>query len=139
MEVKDIIRLMSEKGMRVTEQRKTMAKLFVEHEGYLAPKEVYDHMSKSYPGMSFDTVYRNLRILNDIDVVEQFIFEDGVKFRLRCHTDEHHHHFICLECQHTYPFDYCPMDHLDQVPDGFKPVKHKFDIYGYCKQCNQEK
>ncbi|MFD2672736.1 Fur family transcriptional regulator [Marinicrinis sediminis] len=135
MEVQEIIQAMSNKGMRITEQRKTLARLFVDHEGYLTPKEVYEAMVQTYAGMSFDTVYRNLRVLQEMDIVEQFMFEDGIKFRLRCHTDEHHHHFICLECERTIPFHYCPMDHVQQYPEGFKPVKHKFDIYGYCETC----
>ncbi|CAM3642978.1 Fur family transcriptional regulator [Marinicrinis lubricantis] len=135
MKVEEILTAMSNKGLRITEQRKTLAKLFVEHSGYLAPKEVYEHMSKMYPGMSFDTVYRNLRVLHEMDIIEQFMFEEGVKFKLHCHAHDHHHHFICLECENTVPFEFCPMDYVKTVPDGFTPVKHKFDIYGYCDSC----
>ncbi|WP_372629744.1 hypothetical protein [Cohnella sp.] len=42
-------------------------------------------MQRVYPGLSFDTAYRNLRLLLlDMDVVEQIVFEDGVKFKRYC-------------------------------------------------------
>lgn len=50
--MEDIIRRMSSQGLRITDQRKTLAKLFSETQGYLAPKEVYEYMGKSYTGLS---------------------------------------------------------------------------------------
>lgn len=130
----EIVRQMSEKGLRITEQRRTLAKLFDEASGYLTPKDVYEHMQRVYPGLSFDTVYRNLRMLLDMEVVEQVLFEDGVKFKLRCEEEHHHHHMICLQCQKTIPIRFCPMTGTD-VPGDFQVVRHKFEVFGYCGDC----
>lgn len=134
-----IIKKMSDQGMRITEQRKTLVKLFTaEQEGYLAPKDVYELMDQRYPGLSFDTVYRNLRIMQEMGVLEQFLLEDGVKFRLNCAEDHHHHHLICLECEKTYSIEFCPMNTVPHLPEQFKVIKHKFELYGYCKACQEE-
>lgn len=138
MNVDDITAMMSREGFRVTDQRRTLAKIFVEHDGYLSPKEVYDQMGRVYSGLSFDTVYRNLRILHEMNVLEQFVFEDGVKFRVRCGEKHHHHHLICIECEKTVPIVYCPMDHMIEEMHDFEIVKHKFEIFGYCKDCRQD-
>lgn len=130
----DIMQQMSRKGLRVTEQRRTMVKLFEEASGYLTPKEVYEHMQRVYPGLSFDTVYRNLRLLLDMDVVEQILFEDSVKFKLSCEEQHHHHHMICLQCEKTLPIHFCPMSGTD-VPGDFQVIKHKFEVFGYCGDC----
>ncbi|BBI33048.1 Fur family transcriptional regulator [Cohnella abietis] len=130
----DIMQRMSRKGLRITEQRRTMVKLFDSASGFLTPKEVYEHMQRVYPGLSFDTVYRNLRLLLDMDVVEQVMFEDGVKFKLSCEELHHHHHMICLQCEKTLPIHFCPMSETD-VPGDFKVVKHKFEVFGYCGDC----
>ncbi|WP_139994453.1 Fur family transcriptional regulator [Paenibacillus paridis] len=135
--MEDIIRRMSSQGLRITDQRKTLAKLFSETQGYLAPKEVYEYMGRSYTGLSFDTVYRNLRVMEELGVLEQVIFEDGGKFKLHCRENDHHHHMICLQCGMTYPITFCPMEQT-AVPDDFKVVKHKFEVFGYCKQCVQD-
>jgi Fur family zinc uptake transcriptional regulator len=133
-ETERIVRQMSDKGLRITEQRRTLVQLFDEASGYLTPKDVYDHMQRSYPGLSFDTVYRNLRVMVDLGVVEQFMFEEGVKFKLSCEEPHHHHHMICLQCEKTLPIRSCPMPDTD-LPGGFQVVKHKFEVYGYCSEC----
>ncbi|WP_336771749.1 Fur family transcriptional regulator [Paenibacillus sp. MMO-58] len=135
--IDEIIQRMTGQGLRITDQRKSLAKLFAESPGYLAPKEVYEYMGKSYSGLSFDTVYRNLRVMEELGVIEQVIFEDGVKFKLHCRENDHHHHMICLQCGHTYPITFCPMEQT-VVPDDFRVVKHKFEVFGYCKDCIQE-
>ncbi len=133
-ETEQIIRQMSVKGLRITEQRRTLAQLFADATGYLTPKYVYEHMQRVYPGLSFDTVYRNLRVMQDLGLIEQFVFEEGVKFKLSCEEPDHHHHMICLQCEKTLPIRSCPMPETD-LPGGFQVVKHKFEVYGYCSDC----
>ncbi|WP_438448774.1 Fur family transcriptional regulator [Gorillibacterium sp. sgz5001074] len=135
MKAEQIIEAMSKQGMRITDQRRSLAALFAKADGYLTPKDVYDHMGKIYSGLSFDTVYRNLRVMHEMGVLEQFVFEDGIKFRVHCQEKEHHHHIICMQCLKTYPLVYCPMEQAGELPDGFEAVKHKFEVYGYCKDC----
>lgn len=57
---------LTQNGLRVTEQRRTLVRIFSDYEGYLSPRDVYNKMAKHYPGVSFDTVYRNLRFLSDM-------------------------------------------------------------------------
>ena len=128
-----IVRRMSGSGLRITEQRRTLARLFSGASGYLTPKDVYEHMQEVYPGLSFDTVYRNLRVMLELGIVEQFVLEEGVKFKLSC-EEPHHHHMICLQCEKTLPIRSCPMPDT-QVPGGFKVVTHKFEVFGYCPEC----
>ncbi|MCC3379745.1 Fur family transcriptional regulator [Paenibacillus farraposensis] len=133
----EIIATMSAQGLRITDQRKTLATLFSENEGYLSPKDVYEYMGKKYRGLSFDTVYRNLRVMQELGVLEQVSFEDGMKFKVSCNEHHHHHHMICLSCQKTLPISFCPMQMTDTT-DQFQIVEHKFEIFGYCKDCQQK-
>ncbi|WP_281887398.1 Fur family transcriptional regulator [Paenibacillus sp. YYML68] len=135
--IEAIVAAMSMKGWRITDQRKTLAALFAKTHGYLSPKDVYEYMKSSYPGVSFDTVYRNIRLLSEMGVLEQIYLKDGLKFRARCHS-HHHHHLICMSCEKTVPFEFCPMKHMPNLPDNFQVVNHRFDILGYCNQCSAE-
>jgi Fur family zinc uptake transcriptional regulator len=132
--VQQIIHEMAKKGWRITEQRKHLATLFAQAEGYLSPKDVYEFMRQKYPGVSFDTVYRNLRLLSEMGVLEQFYFNDGLKFRARC-LAHHHHHLICISCEKTMTFEFCPMEQMSGLPDDFSVLHHRFEIYGYCSEC----
>lgn len=134
-DIERMIQAISAKGLRITEQRRTLVRLFAESSGLLAPKEVYSKLEAKHPGLSYDTVYRNLRTLQDLGVLEQFHFEDGVKFRIGCYgTKRHHHHLICLECNKVIPLSFCPMDQLE-FPETFQIVRHRFEVYGYCLHC----
>lgn len=135
--IEEIVGVMSSQGLRVTDQRRTLAGLFADTPGYLSPKDVYDYMGRTYSGLSFDTVYRNLRVMEELGVLEQVVFEDGVKFKLHCREAHHHHHMICLQCGRTHPITFCPMEQT-KVPGDFTVVKHKFEVFGYCNSCSQE-
>jgi Fur family zinc uptake transcriptional regulator len=132
--VEQIIGAMSAKGWRITEQRRTLATLFAGAGGYLAPKDVYEAMKESYPGVSFDTVYRNLRLLSEMGVLEQVYLNEGPKFRASCHS-HHHHHLICVQCEKTVPLDYCPLPDPAALPGGYEILHHRFEVFGYCPDC----
>ncbi|MFS1512135.1 Fur family transcriptional regulator [Chengkuizengella sp. SCS-71B] len=133
--IDQVLKMLSEQGFRITEQRKSLIELFVENGSYLTAKDVYKYMSNQYSGLSFDTVYRNLRLMKEVGVIEQFVFEDGIKFKIRCAEESHHHHLICLECEKTYSIHYCPVQYVPELPDQFQIVNHKFELYGFCKDC----
>ncbi|PZD96168.1 transcriptional repressor [Paenibacillus sambharensis] len=133
----EMIAIMSRSGMRITDQRRTLARIFSDTDAFLSPKDVYDLMRDKYPGVSFDTVYRNLRMLSEMGALEQFYFmEGGLKFKGSC-ISHHHHHLICLNCEKTLSFEYCPMDQQLKLPGSFKIVSHRFEVYGICDECQQ--
>lgn len=133
-----MLEVMNRNGLRITEQRRTLVKIFIDSKRCLSPKDVYEQMSKLYPSVSFGMVYRNLRILSDLGLLEQFYFMDGgLKFKRSC-SPRHHHHLICLQCEKTVPLDFCPMDHPIDLPQNFKIIYHRFEIYGLCGQCQQQ-
>ncbi|MDF2721042.1 MAG: Fur family transcriptional regulator [Paenibacillus sp.] len=136
--VEQMIAIMARNGWRITEQRRMMAEIFAKNGGYLSPKDVYDQMTVVFPSASFDTVYRNLRLLSEMGALEQFYFMDGgLKFRTSC-TSHHHHHLICVNCEKTLTFDYCPMEQKLNLPGRFRIVNHRFEVYGICEQCQDE-
>jgi Fur family zinc uptake transcriptional regulator len=133
--VEQMLKAMSQKGCRITEQRRSLAALFAQNNTYLSPKEVYQHMRLQYPGISFDTVYRNLRLLSEWDVLEQVYLSEGPKFKASCLT-HHHHHLICMQCEKTIAIDYCPMSWVAQGSQDFYATSHRFEVFGYCRDCH---
>lgn len=134
----EMLAMMARNGWRITDQRRSLAQIFASTDSYLSPKDVYDQLTAKYPSVSFDTVYRNLRMLSEMGVLEQFYFmEGGLKFKSSC-LDHHHHHLICLNCEKTLTFDYCPMEESLHLPGRYKIVNHRFEIYGICEECQRE-
>ncbi|GIP33185.1 Fur family transcriptional regulator [Paenibacillus sp. J2TS4] len=136
--VQSMLDAMSKKGWRITDQRRRLAELFTITDGYLSPKDVYEYMSQKYPSVSFDTIYRNLRLLSEMGILEQFYFLDsGLKFKANC-SNHHHHHLICVNCEKTVTFDYCPMWNISGLPEQFDILNHRFEIYGICSDCKTD-
>lgn len=130
-----LIQAMESKGLRITSQRRWIAELFSVSTGFVLPRQVHAYIAERLPGVSYDTVYRNLRLLTEINLIEQFDFPEGVRFKLRCGPDRHHHHLICIKCLQTFPIDFCPLDNTIDLPESFQVLSHKFEIHGLCGAC----
>lgn len=126
---------MEAKGIRMTIQRRLIAKIFSFSTGFVLPRDVHDYISNYIPGVSQDTVYRNLRLLDEHGLIERFDFTGGVRFKLKCGPDHHHHHLICVVCDRTYPLDFCPVESGVKLPDDFQVLRHTFEIHGICEDC----
>lgn len=121
-------------GYQLTKQRKDILHFFERSDGYRTAKDLTQFMEKNYEKVSFDTIYRNLHLFNELDILEKTVLQGEKHFRMSC-TDEHHHHFICQQCGKTKKINYCPMDQVTNMLENYSVEDHKFEIYGYCPAC----
>jgi Fur family zinc uptake transcriptional regulator len=135
MNVEEALSILKQKGYKFTGKREEMVRIFAKERRYLTAKEMLEYMQGDYPSLSFDTIYRNLNLFEELDILETTQLNGERIFRLSCETDHHHHHLICTECGKTHKIDICPMDAILGEPKGFKITGHKFEIYGSCEEC----
>lgn len=136
MNVNDAIQLLKEKGYKYTGKRVDMLDFLADHDKYMTAKEILEGLKDTYPTISFDTIYRNLNLFEELGIIETTELYGEKHFRFSCTHEDHHHHFICLECGKTRHIDLCPMDHVRDELQGFSISGHKFEVYGYCNECN---
>ncbi|WZY01006.1 Fur family transcriptional regulator [Bacillus sp. FSL W7-1360] len=136
MNVAHALRLLKEKGYKYTGKREDMLHIFAREARYLSAKELLEMMNHKYPGVSVDTIYRNLSLFAQLGILETTELEGEKRFRYRCDTSTHHHHVICLSCGKTESFQHCPMDEFTrQHFPQFDVTGHKFEVYGRCESC----
>ncbi|MGJ9381730.1 transcriptional repressor [Salipaludibacillus neizhouensis] len=139
MNVVEAKELLKTEGYKHTDKRTDILQLFSDESRYLAAKDVLEALQNKYNGLSFDTIYRNLSLFTELGILETTDLDGEKKFRFSCSTDYHHHHLICLDCGKTKHIHQCPMDTSIISDEGFQIIDHKFEVYGYCEQCGEQK
>ncbi|WP_345243839.1 Fur family transcriptional regulator [Pontibacillus salipaludis] len=125
---------LKEKGHKYTDKREDLLRFFYEQNGYRTARDVKIMMEDKYPGISFDTIYRNLHLFVDLGLLEVTELEGEKHFRMKCES-KHHHHFICLDCGKTKEIHTCPMQQVSGELQDYSVENHKFEIYGKCPAC----
>src|ERR1700740_1643477 len=88
-----IEQLCIEKGMRMTEQRRVIARVLSEAHDHPDVEELHRRAHAIDPHISIATVYRTMRLFEEAGVVERHDFGDG-RSRYEELTDDHHDHLI---------------------------------------------
>ncbi|MEW6697635.1 MAG: Fur family transcriptional regulator [Bacillota bacterium] len=136
MKVDYYINKLQAQGLKITPQRQEILQVFIESSNpHLSAEEVHSKITEKYPGMSLDTVYRNLSLLLSLGILTELNFGDR-KSLFELNNTEHHHHLICTKCGSSQEIDFCPLKFMDdrKVKD-FKVMKHSFEIFGICANC----
>lgn len=134
MNKQEAIILLQNRGYKMTKRREHIVSFFANEDKYYTAKDLYEHMESIYPGISFDTVYRNLHLFHDLGILESTDLRSEKHFRMNC-ADHHHHHFICNTCGKTKKLNICPMDEVEKMLTKYKIEGHKFEVYGLCPSC----
>ncbi|WP_208591225.1 Fur family transcriptional regulator [Gracilibacillus suaedae] len=125
---------LEKKGYKNTRKRERMLKIFIKENRYLSAKGIFKLIVEDYPYLSVDTIYRNIKIFEELDIIESTELSGEKHYRFKCSSD-HHHHIICTDCGAVEKIEMCPMDAITDTPEGFTITHHKFEIYGYCDEC----
>lgn len=127
-------------GLRLTDQRLTLVKIFQEAEHALNYKELSSKLPSSFDRV---TIYRNLKSFEEKGLIHAIPNADGELHYALCkheHEEQHDHashaHFKCTSCDRIECLD----DNINfqpNVPKGYHTESYRLMISGLCRDCNQ--
>ena len=121
-----------QKGVRLTEQRKLIAKIMSESESHPDVAELHKKVSKFNSAISIATVYRTVKLFEEAGIVSKHDFK-GSKSRYEQAPEEHHDHLIDINSGEITEFVNEEIEKLQkQVAEklGYKLVDHRLELYG---------
>ncbi|MCH7863610.1 MAG: transcriptional repressor [Proteobacteria bacterium] len=127
-----IERLCKKKGMKMTEQRRTIARVLSTANDHPDVEEVYRRAGKMDPRISIATVYRTVRLFEEAKIIERHDFGDG-RSRYEEATDEHHDHLIDIQTGKIIEFQNIEIEELQKKiarKHGMRLVGHRLELYG---------
>ena len=128
----DVEALCADKGLRITEQRRVIARVLSEAEDHPDVEALHLRASAIDPGISIATVYRTVRLFEDAGILERHDFGDG-RARYEAAPEAHHDHLIDVESGKVIEFVDPELELLQkQIAErlGFRLVDHRMELYG---------
>ena len=126
-----IEKLCIEKGMKMTEQRRVVARVLSLAEDHPDVEEVHRRAVDLDPRISIATVYRTVRLWEEANILERHDFGDG-RSRYEEVTEDHHDHLIDMKSGRVVEFQNEEIEELqDKIAKahGMKLVGHRLELY----------
>jgi len=127
-----IEKLCIEKGLRMTDQRRVIARVLSSSDDHPDAEELHRRASAEDPRISLATVYRTVRLFEEAGIIERHDFRDG-RSRYEEVGDEHHDHLIDLKSGEVVEFVNEEIEELQEAIArklGYKLVDHRLELYG---------
>ena len=135
-----IIQLLKENKLKITSERKEIMKVLEDVETPLSPADIFNRVKSALPRTNLSTVYRNLELLEQKDLVKRFGFKKNRFYYELIPDRPHHHHVICKRCGMVEDSKILAEGFIEKVADSssFKIEDHNFDFFGLCRPCQTE-
>ena len=125
-----------QKGVKLTDQRKLIAKIMSDSHDHPNVDELYKRVSKIDSRVSIATVYRTVKLFEEAGILTKHDFKSG-KARYEAIVESHHDHLIDIKSGEIIEF---VDDEIEQLKKkvaekyGYKLVDHKLELYGVKKK-----
>ncbi len=127
-----IEKLCVEKGMRMTDQRRVVARVLSTSHDHPDVEELYRRSAAVDPNISIATVYRTVRLFEEAGIIARLDFRDG-RSRYEESPDTHHDHLIDMKSGQVVEFMDEEIERLQALIAkrlGYRLVDHRLELYG---------
>ena len=128
----DIETLCAQRGLRITEQRRVIARVLSESTDHPDVEKLHARAAQVDAHISIATVYRTVRLFEEAGILERHDFGDG-RARYEAAPEAHHDHMIDVETGKVLEFVDPELEALQRrIADrlGFRLVDHRMELFG---------
>jgi len=132
--VNKIERACTDKGLRMTEQRRVIARVVADAHDHPDAEELHRRAAAIDPKISIATVYRTVKLFEEAGILERRDFRDSPSRYEE--TKEHHDHLIDVSTGDVFEFKNEEIEKIQRrIADelGFDLVDHRLELYGVPK------
>lgn len=125
----------AEQKLNHSDAREKILKTIVYEARHFKSNDLVDKVRKQYPEVGRATVYRNLPIFIECEILQEGPTDSDGQIFYELSDKKHHDHIVCLDCRHIFEF------HDDNIENrqesiskkmGFEPKTHRHVIYASC-------
>lgn len=130
--ISKIEELCVKKGLRMTEQRRVIARVLSDADDHPDVEQVHRRAAEVDPRISIATVYRTVRLFEEASILERHDFGDG-RARYEEVPESHHDHLIDVESGRVIEFRNEQVERMQrEIAEklGFKLVDHRLELFG---------
>lgn len=138
--LEQMIRMLRDKGCRLTPQRLAMLRILSKSEGHPSAEQIYEQIKVDYPTTSPATIYKTLSLLKNMGEVLELTFA-SVGSRYDGKKPYPHPHLICTKCGQILDPEFEAMAGISQEiarQTGYKITHQQLNFFGLCPKCQQE-
>ncbi|MDX1712083.1 MAG: Fur family transcriptional regulator [Rhodovibrionaceae bacterium] len=126
-----IERLCADKGLKMTEQRRVIARVLSQSTDHPDVEQLYQRATKVDSRISIATVYRTVKLFEEAGILERHDFGDG-RARYEEAPEQHHDHLIDVNTGEVIEFQNEEIERLQEAVArslGFKLIDHRLELY----------
>lgn len=137
--LESVIDSLRKEGFRITPQRVAIVSHMLDTESHPSAEELHEAVRKKHPMVSLATVYKTLELLKKKGMVRELDFPTGARYDSNL---EEHVNLVCVKCGRIDDMDEDSLGELQSKvakKARYNILGGRFELYGYCSQCQGKK
>lgn len=134
--------LLRQSGLKATKHRLSVLQVIEKSEQPITAEQMYLSLKEQNISINLSSVYRILDTLSSVGLIKKISSLTSTKALFEKSRSEHNHHLICSSCNTMFSVGGCPLENYEKMLQeylGFSITGHNLEIFGICKECQNNK